>query len=64
MEKYCFVVQSPDIQRTGTIGELKPDGLEIEEYMKNEKGDLKSMKIQPNVFTCKHEVIKQLSAQR
>ena len=58
MEKYCFVVQSPDIQRTGTIGELKPDVLEIEEYMK------KGFEKYENMSTCKHEVIKQLLAQR
>ena len=33
----CCVVSRHTAQ-TGTIGELKPDGLEIEEYMKNEKG--------------------------
>lgn len=38
MEKYCCCVVSRHTARTGTIGELKPDGLEIEEYMKNEKG--------------------------
>ena len=60
----CCCVVSPLLQWTGSIGELEPEELESEEYLKNEKEILKSLKHSRICLLGNMEVIKQIINKR
>ena len=60
----CCCVVSPLFQWTGSIGELEPEELESEEYLKNEKENLKSLKHSRICLLGNMEVIKQIINKR
>ena len=60
----CCCVVSPLFQWTGSIGELEPEELESEEYLKNEKEILKSLKHSRICLLGNMEVIKQIINKR
>ena len=61
---FVVVLSPPLLQWTGSIGELEPEELESEEYLKNEKEILKSLKHSRICLLGNMEVIKQIINKR